>query len=201
MDEILYWSEHNIYSGHWYNIYKHDNRLVTNHYSRLNTGRPANSSWWLQSLKRNCRHFNEIFSTGLSGNCHFHNFRFSQWWKFRQNDKISISVVNHNISKFLAVYTRAPPGIKYTRCTYNKWTWNNIVMWTNKPLDRKCRHFDVVFVIGCTGSCQNDDVSVSVTVYTFQSRHNKFIPFPVTIFHHNLNSMEISICFNWIDVK
>ena len=45
------------------------------------------------SLKRKCRHFDEIFITGCTGSCHFDNFQCSQWWKFHQNEDISVSVV------------------------------------------------------------------------------------------------------------
>ena len=44
------------------------------------------------SLKRKCRHFDEIFITGCTGSCHFDNFQCSQWWKFHQNEDISVSV-------------------------------------------------------------------------------------------------------------
>ena len=44
------------------------------------------------TLKRKCRHFDEIFVTGGTESCHFDNFRCSQWWKFHQNDDISVSV-------------------------------------------------------------------------------------------------------------
>ena len=37
-------------------------------------------------------HFDENFITGCTGNCHFDNFHWSQWWKFHQNDGVSISV-------------------------------------------------------------------------------------------------------------
>ena len=47
---------------------------------------------WLQSLKRKCRHFDEIFITGCTGSCHFDNFQCGQWWKFRQNYTIFVSV-------------------------------------------------------------------------------------------------------------
>ena len=44
------------------------------------------------TLKRKCRHFDEIFITGCTGSCHFDNFQCSQWWKFHQNEDISVSV-------------------------------------------------------------------------------------------------------------
>ena len=43
-------------------------------------------------LKRKCCHFDEILITDCTESCHFDNFRCSQWWKFRQNDDISVSV-------------------------------------------------------------------------------------------------------------
>ena len=45
------------------------------------------------SLKRKCHHFDGIFITGCTGSCHFDNFQCSQWWKFCQNDNISVSVL------------------------------------------------------------------------------------------------------------
>ena len=43
-------------------------------------------------LKRKCCHFDEILITDCTESFHFDNFRCSQWWKFRQNDDISVSV-------------------------------------------------------------------------------------------------------------
>ena len=42
------------------------------------------------SLKRKCCHFDEILITDCTESCHFDNFRCNQWWKFRQNDDISL---------------------------------------------------------------------------------------------------------------
>ena len=48
------------------------------------------------TLKRKCSHFDEIqFITACTGSCQNDNFQCSQWWKYNQNDYISISV-NHN---------------------------------------------------------------------------------------------------------
>ena len=47
------------------------------------------------TLKRKCRHFDEILITGCTGSCHFDNFQCSQWWKFHQNEDISVSVIMH----------------------------------------------------------------------------------------------------------
>ena len=44
------------------------------------------------SLKRKCCRFDEIFITGCTGSCQNDNFQCSQWWKFRQNDDIFVSV-------------------------------------------------------------------------------------------------------------
>ena len=49
------------------------------------------------SLKRKCRHFDEILITGCTGSCHFDNFQCSQWWKFHQNEDISVSVIRRSI--------------------------------------------------------------------------------------------------------
>ena len=46
------------------------------------------------SLIRKCRHCDEIIITDCTGSCHFDNFRCSRWWKFHQNDNISVSVVS-----------------------------------------------------------------------------------------------------------
>ena len=44
------------------------------------------------TLKRQCRHFDEIFITGCTESCQNDNFLCSQWWKFHQNDNISVSM-------------------------------------------------------------------------------------------------------------
>ena len=49
--------------------------------------------FYLPSLKRKCRHFDEILITGCTGSCHFDNFQCSQWRKFHQNEDISVSVM------------------------------------------------------------------------------------------------------------
>ena len=58
---------------------------------------PLTECWTLcwAILKRKCRHFDEIFITGCTGSCHFDNFQCSQWWKFHQNEDISVSVYKH----------------------------------------------------------------------------------------------------------
>ena len=45
------------------------------------------------SLKRKSLHFDEMFITGCTGSCQNDNFQCSQWWKFRQNDDIFVSVI------------------------------------------------------------------------------------------------------------
>ena len=45
------------------------------------------------SLKRKSLHFDEMFITGCTGSCQNDNFQCSQWWKFRQNDDIFVSVL------------------------------------------------------------------------------------------------------------
>ena len=44
------------------------------------------------ALKRKSLHFDEMFITGCTGSCQNDNFQCSQWWKFRQNDDIFVSV-------------------------------------------------------------------------------------------------------------
>ena len=45
------------------------------------------------TLKRKSLHFDEMFITGCTGSCQNDNFQCSQWWKFRQNDDIFVSVL------------------------------------------------------------------------------------------------------------
>ena len=47
------------------------------------------------SMKRKCRHFDEIFVTGCTGSCHFDNFQWGQWWTFHQNKDIVVPVYEH----------------------------------------------------------------------------------------------------------
>ena len=47
-----------------------------------------------RSLKRKY-HFDEIFITGCTTSCQFDNLRNSQWWRFRQNNDIFVSVIVH----------------------------------------------------------------------------------------------------------
>ena len=47
------------------------------------------------TLKRKSLHFDEMFITGCTGSCQNDNFQCSQWWKFRQNDDIFVSVYVH----------------------------------------------------------------------------------------------------------
>ena len=47
--------------------------------------------------KRKCLHFDEIIITGCTGSCQSDNFQCSQWWKFRQNDDIFVSVKRNPI--------------------------------------------------------------------------------------------------------
>ena len=53
--------------------------------------------WWLVeywNLLRGICHFDDIFIIGCTKSCHSDNFWCSQWWKFHQNDDISISVLS-----------------------------------------------------------------------------------------------------------
>ena len=43
-------------------------------------------------LMRRCRTF-KIFTTGCTGSCQHDNFHYRQWWQFRQNGDISVSVM------------------------------------------------------------------------------------------------------------
>ena len=42
------------------------------------------------TLKRKCRHFDEIFVTGCTGRCHFDNVQCCPWLKFRQNVNVFV---------------------------------------------------------------------------------------------------------------
>ena len=66
--------------------------IILTHSSIINTRLYPETSC---SLKRKCCHFDEILITDCTESCHFDNFRCSQWWKFRQNDDISVSVLLH----------------------------------------------------------------------------------------------------------
>ena len=37
------------------------------------------------------RHFDDISITGGAGSCHLHTFLCSRWWKYRQNDHLSVT--------------------------------------------------------------------------------------------------------------
>ena len=69
-------------------------------------------SWSITStLKRKCRHFDEIFITGCTGSCHFDDFQCSQWWKFHQNEDISVSVEFNLLNRGSYIYN-CKPGVK-----------------------------------------------------------------------------------------
>ena len=53
------------------------------------------------SLERKCPRFDGIFATDCSRSCHFDNFRYNQWRKFRQTENISVSVYHELRSWFL----------------------------------------------------------------------------------------------------
>ena len=50
-------------------------------------------------LKWKC-HFDEIFITGCTRSCQNDNFWCSQWWKFHQNENISISLYTCTFDQF-----------------------------------------------------------------------------------------------------
>ena len=58
--------------------------------------------WLSQSLTqtRKCLHFDEIIINGCTGSCQSDNFQCSQWWKFRQNDDIFVSVKQYNLTLY-----------------------------------------------------------------------------------------------------
>ena len=55
------------------------------------------------TLKRKSLHFDEMFITGCTGSCQNDNFQCSQWWKFRQNDDIFVSVEGDIIMAIVAI--------------------------------------------------------------------------------------------------
>ena len=57
------------------------------------------------TLNHKYRHFDEIFVTGCTGSCHFDNFQCSQWWKFHQNEDISVSVHNLHWTGILRLHS------------------------------------------------------------------------------------------------
>ena len=95
------------------------------------------------TLKRKCRHFDEILITGCTGSCHFDNFQCSQWWKFHQNEDISVSVypfidalfsnaqveakwrVNESINRTTFVSNN---GLTPVRCQANIWTSGGMLL-------------------------------------------------------------------------
>ena len=72
----------------------------------------ANELKQVYSLKRKCRHFDEIFITGCTGSCHVDNFQCSQWWKFPQNEDVSVwvftlQIISQNKQPFWVFYNQA----------------------------------------------------------------------------------------------
>ena len=47
------------------------------------------SKWHACSL---WHHFSEILVIGFTGNCHFENIQWNQWWKFHQNYNLYVSL-------------------------------------------------------------------------------------------------------------
>ena len=68
-------------------IWRHkDMSQPTNQHNQVTNQQPQSSLLLtLATLKPKCRHFSEIFITGCTESRHFDHFRYSQWWKFRQN--------------------------------------------------------------------------------------------------------------------
>ena len=88
----------------------------------------------LNSLKRKCLHFDEIFITGCTESCQNDNFQCSQWWKFHQNDDIFVSVIYGPWCWLLSHACRqwncsklAMEGVKFKKCAPN-------VCVTNAPM-------------------------------------------------------------------
>ena len=93
------------------------------------------------SQKRKCLHFDEIIITGCTGSCQSDNFQCSQWWKFRQNDDIFVSVIVKNVrgidlecmyerkvcyNGVNGVCTRSKMSLRW--CIYGAISWCTLVM-------------------------------------------------------------------------
>ena len=78
------------------------------------------------SLKEKCQHFDEIFITGCTESCQNDNFQCSQWWKFHQNDNISLSVLTQ--WEFLywkdGNFIKSAPGSHFVKeVNWGLWPW------------------------------------------------------------------------------
>ena len=86
------------------------------------------------SLKRKCRHFDEILITGCTGSCHFDNFQCSQWWKFHQNEDISVSVLMPEQNSCQFVDNCKWISVKENWCIFIKFSLKLII---RGPIDNK----------------------------------------------------------------
>ena len=78
----------------------------------------------LYILKQKYHHFDEIFNTVLTGNCHFDKYWSCQWWKFHQNDNISVLMVQCSTSNEMW----APFCCALFHFGYTVWLYCNIVV-------------------------------------------------------------------------
>ena len=123
---------------------------------------PEQNDWYciyckenLVTLKGKCLHFDEIFITGCTESCQNDNFQCSQWWKFRQNDDISLSVytdwsfagvscrskltIGHFVFRIMASYQTGDKPLP-------EQTLTQICIWRHCavmscPLSENCIHF------------------------------------------------------------
>ena len=98
------------------------------------------------TLKRQCRHFDEILIIGCTGSCHFDNFQCSQWWKFHQNEDISVSV------KWLIWYWRLQMNL--TCCTNPTMHQSFIAPLCNRNVHMMCAHFCYKICLMHCGICE-----------------------------------------------
>ena len=79
-----------------------DSRLHRDHYAVIVMISSNNQqTYWNRIL-----YFDEIFITGCSGSCYFDNFRYSQLWKFRQNDIFVSMHVQYSKQTYVTAWKR-----------------------------------------------------------------------------------------------
>ena len=89
----------------WCHTSQSVHRVVSNHYGTLKNKifTHLNKCYKCEiivfTLKQKCCHFDKIFITDCTGSCQNDNFQCSRWWKFQQNDNISVSVYPHLLSR------------------------------------------------------------------------------------------------------
>ena len=90
-------------------------------------------------LKRKCCHFDEIFITGCTGSCQNDNFQCSQWWKFHQDNNISVSVDPSPLT-FGAIFSGSY-GFRYSYSS----TWMFYIQFWQDPYNNTSYSYRHVF--------------------------------------------------------